>query len=616
MTSLLPGGSLGRYQILEQIGRGGMATVFRALDPSLRREVAVKVLPSYMTEDTSFVERFSQEAQAVAGLVHPNIVRVYDFGEDKGFNYIVMEYLTGGALGDRMDRKLTLSETVEFVRPVSEALGFAHDQGVIHRDVKPNNVLLDADGRLFLADFGLARMLEGSAYLTQGGEVLGTAEYMSPEQGLGRPADQRSDLYSLGIVVCQMLLGRTPFRGDSPATTLMAHVHQPVPQPRELDPEIDTRLEPILLKSLAKEPDDRYQTSEALLHALSLVEAETDGREAPDGSAGPVPATIKQEVESREGRSTAPAHPDQISLQQARLLAIRHSQENTEFYGRQYADSRLVWEVVSEEDAGDYHEIKLEYRPAGRFRGRPGVEQFTVSKTGIIELRQILDEPEQPSRTKASLLVVIGIVGLVSGILFLLTTGDDGLDGERIGAKAATGASERISGPPSASPPAAGVVKSPAAKSESSDTPPLSEQTEPSPPAPSGESAALDSDTAGTLSLVNAYIDAATIGDMEALTEIFADDVVLILDPLAAEGTRSVAQGKAMALASQEQIAANNTQLILKSIAVEGNQVTADVTLTDDLVTFTGSFELVAVDGKIRRVKMTPDGRGAASRAV
>ena len=180
MTSLLPGGSLGRYQIQEQIGRGGMATVFRALDPNLRRDVAVKVLPTYFTEEPAFVDMFSQEAQAVARLSHPNIVTIHDFGEDKGFAYIVMEYLTGGTLRDRLTTPLSLRDVLEHVSPLAEALDYAHGQGVVHRDVKPTNVLLNAEGELKLSDFGLARILEGTAYVTGREEIMGTAEYMAP----------------------------------------------------------------------------------------------------------------------------------------------------------------------------------------------------------------------------------------------------------------------------------------------------------------------------------------------------------------------------------------------------------------------------------------------------
>ena len=274
MESLLPGSSLGRYQILELIGRGGMASVFRAHDPNLDRHVAVKVLPSYITDNPTLIDRFTQEAHSVARLVHPNIITVHDFGDDKGFTYIVMEHVTGGTLQDRLTRRLTPSEALEFIAPLADALDYAHGQGIVHRDVKPSNVLLDADGKPILSDFGLARMLEGSSYLTGEQSVIGTPEYMAPEQALGRPADEKSDLYALGVVLYQMLLDQTPFHADTPSATLMAHIHQPVPSPTEIDPDLDPRLEAMLFKALAKDPNDRFDSASQLRDSLALAVSE------------------------------------------------------------------------------------------------------------------------------------------------------------------------------------------------------------------------------------------------------------------------------------------------------------------------------------------------------
>ena len=227
MVSLPPGSRLGRYQILEQIGRGGMAIVFRAYDPELDRHVAVKVLPSFQAEDPTFVERFRQEAQSIARLNHPNIIQVYDFGEDKGFTFIVMEYVTGGTLARHVTHALALEEVLEWVSPIAQALEYAHSQSIVHRDIKPANVLVDENGKPKLSDFGLARMFEGGADLTGKGTILGTPAYMAPEQALGRPADQKLDLYSLSVIVYEMLVGQVPFRGDTPSETLMSHIHRP-----------------------------------------------------------------------------------------------------------------------------------------------------------------------------------------------------------------------------------------------------------------------------------------------------------------------------------------------------------------------------------------------------
>ena len=274
LVSLSSGSRLGRYQILERVGRGGMASVFRALDPGLDRDVAVKVLPSFQAEDPTFIDRFKQEAQSVARLNHPNIIQIYDFGEDKGFNFIVMEYAPGGILQNLLGRQTTLSEALPLISQIAEALDYAHMQGVVHRDIKPANIILDADGKPKIADFGLARLLEASSGLTRSDTVIGTPEYMSPEQALGKSADAKSDLYAFGVLVYQILLGQTPFRGDTPTATLMAHIHQQVPLPRTLDPNLDSHVESILLTALAKEPGDRYESPGQMTTALAGVAGE------------------------------------------------------------------------------------------------------------------------------------------------------------------------------------------------------------------------------------------------------------------------------------------------------------------------------------------------------
>ena len=299
MVSLPPGSRLGRYQIVEQIGRGGMASVFRAYDPELNRQVAVKVLPSFQAEDPNFVARFRQEAQAVAMLNHPNIIQVYDFGQDKGFTYTVMEHVTGGTLLHRLKGRLSIREVLDWVSPLARALAYGHGEGVIHRDIKPANVLIDANGSPKLADFGLARLLEGSGGLTGKGTVLGTPEYMAPEQALGRPADQKSDLYSLAVIIYQMLVGKVPFRGETPTETLMAHIHQPVPIPTDSDQQIDPRLEAVLVRALSKEPDDRYPGAAELVVALESTLAGEGSEPGLDAEATAVERVVQRTVAER-----------------------------------------------------------------------------------------------------------------------------------------------------------------------------------------------------------------------------------------------------------------------------------------------------------------------------
>src|SRR5215469_6736091 len=194
----LIGKSLGSFRVVERIGAGGMAMVFKAYQPTLDRYVAIKVLPAYHAQDPIFVRRFEQEARSVAKLAHPNIVQIHDFGEQDNITYIVMEYVDGGTLKDRLrERPVTVPEAVDYVIQAAEGLGSAHAHGIIHRDVKPANMLLRKDGHLLLSDFGIAKILEGTVNLTRVGTGIGTPQYMSPEQGTGQPVDRRSDIYSL-----------------------------------------------------------------------------------------------------------------------------------------------------------------------------------------------------------------------------------------------------------------------------------------------------------------------------------------------------------------------------------------------------------------------------------
>src|SRR5579859_2126436 len=228
----LIGRSLGQYRIVDRIGAGGMATVFKAYQPTLDRYVAIKVLPAYHARDPIFVKRFVQEARSVARLAHPNIVQIHDFGDQEGITYIVMEYVDGGTLKDRLKKPLPVAEASDFIIQAAEGLDCAHRNGIIHRDVKPANMLVRKDGYLLLSDFGIAKMLEGTTNLTRVGTGIGTPQYMSPEQGMGQAVDRRSDIYSLGIVLFHCLTGRVPFTADSPLTITVKHMNDPLPVDR------------------------------------------------------------------------------------------------------------------------------------------------------------------------------------------------------------------------------------------------------------------------------------------------------------------------------------------------------------------------------------------------
>jgi len=266
-----PGQNLGHYRIIERIGRGGMAAVYKAYQPSLDRYVAIKVLPAHLTDEPGFAERFRREARAVAKLEHPHILAVHDYGQEGDLTYIAMRYVEGGTLKDLLGKALALPLIVDLIGQIGEALDYAHEHGVIHRDVKPSNVLLDKGNWALLTDFGVARMVEATQQLTGTGAGVGTPAYMSPEQGQGKKVDRRSDVYSLGVVLYEMLTGKVPFEAETPLAVVWKHVNEPLPLPRTINPAIPEAVERVVLKALAKLPEDRFREAHEIWAALEAA---------------------------------------------------------------------------------------------------------------------------------------------------------------------------------------------------------------------------------------------------------------------------------------------------------------------------------------------------------
>jgi serine/threonine protein kinase len=263
------GMTLGPYRLIDQIGRGGMATVYKAYQPALDRYVALKVLPAHLTDEPGFGRRFKREAHAVAKLEHPHILPVYDYGREEELSYIAMRYVEGGTLKQLLGQPLELPLIVKLIGQIADALDHAHEHGVIHRDVKPSNVLLDQEKWALLTDFGVARIVEATEQITATGVGVGTPAYMSPEQGQGKRVDRRSDIYSLGVVLYEMLTGRVPYEADTPIGVVWKHVNEPLPLPRSINPEIPEGVERVVLKAMAKEPEDRFRSAKEIAGAVT-----------------------------------------------------------------------------------------------------------------------------------------------------------------------------------------------------------------------------------------------------------------------------------------------------------------------------------------------------------
>ena len=268
----ITGKQLNQYQIVTPLGEGGMAAVYKAYQPSMERYVALKILPRQLALDPMFMGRFEQEAKLIASLQHPHILPVFDYGQADGYTYIVMPFVESGTLSDLFQGEpLPFDQIRNITVQVGDALDYAHSRGIVHRDIKPSNILIDERGNCLLADFGIAKMVEGTAQFTQTGGIIGTPAYMSPEQGLGTRLDGRSDIYSLGVILYEMATGHPPYSAETPMAIVLKHIHDPLPPPRSVNPQISEGLEGIILKALAKNRDERYATCGDLVRAIQSL---------------------------------------------------------------------------------------------------------------------------------------------------------------------------------------------------------------------------------------------------------------------------------------------------------------------------------------------------------
>jgi len=276
---------IGRYEIRSELGRGGMATVYLAYDPVLEREVALKVLPTYFAHEPEFSARFAREAKTVAALEHNAIVSMYDYGEDGEWPYFVMQLMKGGSLKEKIEQgPLSMAEAAKILKRIGSALDRAHSRNLIHRDLKPGNILFNEDGDAYLTDFGIVKIVEGSDNYTQTGNTLGTPAYMSPEQARGvEEIDGRSDIYALGVILYEMLTGDVPYKSDTTLGQAMMHVMDPLPEILTVNPGLPPVADEIIKKAMAKKPEDRYATAGELAAAVGAVaEGRTTAVAAPE----------------------------------------------------------------------------------------------------------------------------------------------------------------------------------------------------------------------------------------------------------------------------------------------------------------------------------------------
>ena len=355
----------GRYKVLKKLGTGGMATVYLAEDQELGRRVAIKILNAKHASDEQFVERFRREASSAAGLSHPNIVQIYDRGKAEGTYYIAMEVIEGRSLKELIvDRGPSpIPVAVNYGRQILAALRFAHRNGVVHRDIKPHNVLVDEEGRVKVTDFGIARA--GASEMTEVGSIIGTAQYLSPEQARGAPVDARSDLYSVGVVLYELLTGEAPYNGETPVEIAMKHLSAVPEPPSAKRPEVPPELDAVVLRALAKNPDDRYQSVEEMDADLNAI---SKGME--------ISGTTTRGRDDRAGRGGAVRSDDDLPRSDASRTAAARGAPIPPPTPPDYYDyerpgrtpPRLAMAALARSDRGSRHRLFHRLSPADRQR--------------------------------------------------------------------------------------------------------------------------------------------------------------------------------------------------------------------------------------------------------
>ena len=303
-----PGVEIGPYRVVEQVGRGGMATVFKAYQAALERNVAIKVLPEFLAEEPDFRERFRREAVAIAKLRHPGILSVFDHGEFEGQQYIVTEYVEGGTFQQMLAGKpISIQQTLAVLQPIAAAIDYAHERGVLHRDIKPSNILITKEGAPVLGDFGLARMMTSGERLTRLDTVVGTPEYMSPEQCAGKETGPASDRYSFGVVAFEALTGHVPYQAETPAAVMIAQMQSPLPDPRVANPALSESVERALLRALSKDPEQRFPSCSAFVRALAATDTPLSEPRAEAPAAAPPPTIAAAPVATPVAAASAAA---------------------------------------------------------------------------------------------------------------------------------------------------------------------------------------------------------------------------------------------------------------------------------------------------------------------